>query len=409
MKALTHVHLYDYDRFLPDAYILFDSRIHQVGPMTEFSPGEAEIIDGEGRWILPGLINFHTHIYSMLFRGLDLGAHPATFQDILDMVWWRFDRHLDLEALTHSAALYSDESLLFGVTALIDHHASGTITGSLDAIRQGLKIPALLCFETSDRFDIDASLGENTDRYLGLHASLSLSDATLDRASKIVKPIHIHVAESLEDETDAWSRYDRSVVQRLKKHGLLREDSILAHCVNIDAAEARLIGESGAYISIQPTSNLNNAVGLFPYHLFREHGIPLLVGTDGLGADIGRAWQNLYYVGKQSLSQPDGINLGEVLHHLRLSYDYFSRMSGRPVGRLEKGYSADFAAFDYTPPTPVHDRNIFGHVFYGLFGRFRPESVYVEGQRKVASYRLTAPTPPDHGLVHSLWNRILGE
>lgn len=408
MKALIHVKIYDYHEYIPDGFIVFNEEVQKIGVMEEFEDTGFEIIDGQGKMLLPGLINFHTHIYSMLIRGYDIGAKPITFQDVLDQIWWKFDHHLNLDDLRLSAALYSDECLQNGVTAVIDHNASGLIQGSLEALESGLKIPSLLCFETSDRFDVDQCLEENSRKYLGLHASLSLSDETLSKAKAHIQPIHIHVAESLEDETDSWSQYDRSVVKRLKQHGLLRKDSILAHCVNIDSEEARLIGEYECKIALNPTSNMNNAVGTFPYSLFREHDIQLLVGTDGLGSNIARAWQNLFYVGKQSLGEPDGISLGEILNLIKNSYEYFTRMSTRKVGRITPGYASDFVLLEYINPTPMNSDNIFGHTFYGLFSHFHPESVYVGGTAQVKNYRLLQPANTDIQQVQKLWTRIQG-
>ncbi len=400
--------IYDYHQFIPDGFAIFDEEIQKTGAMKEFMDDDFEIIDGQGKMLLPGLINFHTHIYSMLIRGYDIGAKPVTFQDVLDQIWWKFDRHLNLEDLRLSAALYSDECLLNGVTAVIDHNASGVIQGSLEALEDGLKLPSLLCFETSDRFDINLCLEENSRQYLGLHASLSLSDETLNKAKIQPQPVHIHVAESMEDETDSWSQYDHSVVRRLKQHGLLRKDSILAHCVNVDFEEAKLIGENQCLIALNPSSNMNNAVGTFPYSLFKDNNIQLLVGTDGLGSNIARAWQNLFYVGKQSMGQPDGISLGDILDLIQNSYEYFTRMSGRKVGRIHPGYASDFVLMEYINPTPMNSDNIFGHTFYGLFSQFHPESVYIGGTAQVENYRLTQPVNTDIQQVQKLWTRIEG-
>ena len=43
-----------------------------------------------------------------------------------------------------------------------------------------------------------------------------------------------------------------------------------------------------------------------------------------------------------------------------------SAVFGRSMGRVEPGYRADLAIYDYHPRTEVHSDNVFGHVFFGL-------------------------------------------
>lgn len=413
MKALINVKIYDYNNYIENAYVLFNEKIQETGSMDNFKPN-VETIDGKGRLVLPGLINFHTHIYSMLIRGFNIGANPVTFQDILDQVWWKFDSYLTREDLEASAYYYGVECLQNGVTALIDHNASGEIPGSLNALKKGLSSPleikSLLCFETSDRFDVDACISENTEKHFGLHASLSLSDQSLKKVADNLnsRPVHVHVAESSEDEIDALNKYNKKVVPRLNDFGILTKDSILAHCVHIDEEEAAIIGENACKIALNPASNMNNAVGTFNYKRFKDHNIQLLVGTDGLGANIASAWQNLYYVGKQSMQDPNGISLDELKETIIASYEYYNRMSGVNLGQIKEGFNADFMLLDYDPPTPMNADNIFGHVFYGIFDNLRPHSVYIDGIAKLENYTLAFEKKNYIKISKKLWKRIEG-
>ncbi len=83
-----------------------------------------------------GLVCGHTHLYSALARGMPAPPHtPTTFTEILELVWWRLDRALDLDLIGWSARLGALEALESGTTALVDHHSSpNAIEGSLDVI-----------------------------------------------------------------------------------------------------------------------------------------------------------------------------------------------------------------------------------------------------------------------------------
>ena len=405
MKTIINAKIYDYDTFIENGYCIFDDKIIEIGQMDDF-PGTGdsdEIIDGKNKLLIPGLINFHTHIYSTLVRGASIPFNPKSFRDILEQLWWKFDSKLDNETAFHSAMVYGLESLRSGVTSLIDHHASGLeILGSLSALKRAivdtLGMRGVFCFETSDRFNVEECLEENLNGLkfnssdakgmFGLHASMSLSAETLEKVQKVLgdTPIHVHVAESKEDEEDSVSKYGISVIERYKKYNLLNPNSILAHCVHINDAEAEIIGKSGAYIALNPTSNMNNAVGTFNINLFKKHQIPLLIGTDGLGTNIAKEWTNLYYVGKAGLKDPVGIGLDEIRKYIVGSYEFFSKLMDVKIGKIQKGYEADLLLVDYHHPTPIDSSNAFGHLFFGLFDNFKPSWVFVKGKTLIRDY-----------------------
>lgn len=403
MKAIINIKIYDYETYIENGYCIYGKEIIDVGDMANFPDFDGEIIDGQGKILLPGLINFHTHIYSTLVRGAAISYQPRTFKDILDQLWWKFDSKLDNTTTYHSAMVYGLESLKNGVTSLIDHHASGIdIMGSLESLKKAivdkLGMRGIFCFETSDRFVITECIDENLAglKYktsdargmFGLHASLSLSTETLLKVSRIIgsAPIHVHVAESIEDEEDSFNNYRMRVVERFEKHNLLNKDSILAHCVHINSKEAQIINEKGAVIALNPTSNMNNAVGTFNIKLFRNNDIQLLIGTDGLGTNIAKEWTYLYYAGKAGIEDAAGIGLDEMKKYISESYDYFGRQMGIKIGKIKEDYVADFVLLPYNNPTKMDSNNAFGHVFYGLFENFRPSDVIVKGETLIKDY-----------------------
>ncbi|MCH4889756.1 amidohydrolase [Acidaminobacter sp. JC074] len=414
MKAIVNVKIYDYQNYIPNGYVIFDRQIISVGPMEDFE-GHYEIYDGKGMLLLPGLINGHTHIYSTLFRGSPLSASPNNFLEILEQIWWKFDKELTLDSIKESAKAYAQESLLCGVTSIIDHHASGVIEDSLMVIHHELEkreMKHLLCFETSDRFDIEACIKENLkyieSNHFGLHASMSLSNESLAKVSAVLgdRPIHIHVAESDLDEELSLSQYDKRVVQRLDDFNLLNKDSILAHCIYIDDQEGQMIKNKNCVVAINPTSNLNNGVGLYNQSLLSRLDIPLLIGTDGLGVNVAKEYQHLFYVGNQSNESNKDVSLDWVKKQVIHSYDYFNKLRNTRIGRISKGYDSDFILVDYHSITPVHTDNIFAHVLFGAFEALRPHTVIVGGKRKVDNYDLIENEVINEDVVKNLWRRL---
>src|SRR3954451_1529937 len=230
-----------------------------------------------------GLVCGHTHLYSALARGMPAPARtPTTFTEILEQVWWRLDRALDLDLTGWSARLGALEALESGTTAIIDHHSSpNAIEGSLDVIADAcaeVGVRVACCYEVTDRNGADgakAGLAEN-ERFLraggrgwvGAHACFTLSDETLDAVCGLAEDlgagVHIHVAEAIDDEA-AGARLD----------GRTADSWLLAHAVHLDRVLPGTVLHN-------PRSNLNNHVGYGRPARFPR----VALGTDGIGADM---------------------------------------------------------------------------------------------------------------------------
>ena len=403
MKAIINADLYDYYSYKPYAYMLFDKEIIEIGDMNDF-PGCDEVIDAKGCLLMPGMIVGHTHVYGLFLRGLVVPFQPESFKELLEQLHWRLDAGLDLAATYHSAKVFGVEHIKYGVTTIIDHHASGTaIRGTLDELKRGIcdetGMRGIFCFETSDRFDIDECITENlefsrnsSDRFagmFGMHASLSLSQETLHRISNVLGklPVHVHVGESLEDEVESVDRYGRRIVERFDEFNLLNENSLLAHCVNIDGNEADIIAQRNCTVAMNVLSNMNTSVGLPSYEIFKERGIPAIIGNDSLGVNLASDYRATLY--SMHLRQKSAWNFGynDLLQCIRNVYDYVGRLLNIKVGRLKPGYVSDMIAVPYQAATPMNDRNIFGHVVDGIYNLFRPRYVWCAGDAKLIDYR----------------------
>jgi cytosine/adenosine deaminase-related metal-dependent hydrolase len=234
----------------------------------------------------PGLVCGHHHLYSALARGMPAPPRPpTTFTEILELVWWRLDRALDLEMIRWSATLGAVEALGCGTTSIVDHHSSpAAIDGSLEVIHDACRevgVRITTCYEVTDRNGADgtkAGLAENEryvrahpdqTNYVGAHACLTLSDATLEAVAGLAADlgvgVHIHVAEGLAD---------RDAGRRLEPYA--EEHWLLAHAVHLDRPLPGTVLHN-------PRSNLNNAVG---YARPDRFGNRVRLGTDGIGADM---------------------------------------------------------------------------------------------------------------------------
>ena len=234
------------------AVAIASDRIAEVGGFTALRRKypKARLIDAHGGLIMPGLINTHMHFYSTFARGMMLSSvPPASFGEILERLWWRLDKVLTLQDVYYSAMVPILDCIKCGVTTVFDHHASPHCAeGSLSRIAEATTaagLRACLCYEVSarDGEEIAAAgirenaafirrCGQDSNPLLrslfGLHASLTLSDRTLERCAAVnpESGYHIHAAEGVEDVEDARSKYGMGVVERLHARGILGEETI---------------------------------------------------------------------------------------------------------------------------------------------------------------------------------------
>ena len=408
MKALINVRIFDYEIYIENGYVVFDELIREIGDMRDFKNKGYQVIDGKGQLLLPNFVCAHSHIYSIFARGLLLPFDPKNFQDILDQMWWKLDSKIDNDITYHSGIAAGSEFLLNGVTTIIDHHASGKeILGSLSYLKKALvntlHLRSILCFETSDRFNIDECIKENisfakrthtphASGLFGMHASMSLSDDSLKRISRKLHdlPIHIHVAESEMDEEDSVKKYNMPIMARLEKYHLLNKDSLIVHGVHISDEELDFVKERGAYMVVNPTSNLNNAVGIPDVKKYIDKGIPVLVGNDGLSSSMATEYLNTLYLTHLKNDSPTALNVRDIQKMINDAYEYVGRRLNINIGKISPDYVADFMLVPYTPFTEMNSSNAFGHIFYGLFPNFKPADVYVDGNRLVKNYQLVS-------------------
>jgi putative selenium metabolism protein SsnA len=315
------------------------------------------------------------------------------FPDILERLWWRLDRALLDIDVKYSALVCLVDAIKHGTTTLIDHHASpNAIDRSLDQIADAVLaagVRAVLCYEVSDRNGATGAqegISENV-RFLstlkerdsnllagsfGLHASLSLSDETLadcvTAASNLDTGFHIHVAEHEADEYDAIYRYDRRVVDRLAEAEILGPKTIIAHAVHIDTVEQNLLRGTGTWVTHQPRSNMNNAVGTADIEGMMRLGIPVCLGNDGFSNNMWAEWKTAYLLHKLAYRDPRRANGMDIVrmavyNNAALANVFWPK---RPSGKLAVGAAADVIFVDYHATTPLTAGNLPWHIIFGF-------------------------------------------
>ncbi|MBN1286241.1 MAG: putative aminohydrolase SsnA [Anaerolineae bacterium] len=376
------------------ALLIEDGRIKALGASAALAAAhpEAEVLDARGQLVMPGNICAHTHFYGAFARGMAIPGAPAQdFPEILQKLWWPLDQALGMEDVKYSALVCLADAVKHGTTTLIDHHASpNALEGSLDVIADAVEqagLRASLCYEVTDRYGpakAKASIAENA-RFLraakgrpmiaasfGLHASLTVGDATLaacvEAAQGLDTGFHIHVAEHQADEYDSIQKSGKRIVHRLHDAGILGPKTILVHCVHVDPWELEVIRDTGTWVTHQPRSNMNNAVGAAPIEAMLAGGVKLGLGNDGFSNNMWAEWKAAYLQHKAMHYDPrrapgDAVAQMAWYNNARLAEMFFP---GARIGALAPGAAADIIFVDYPSTTPLSAGNLPWHVIFGF-------------------------------------------
>jgi putative selenium metabolism protein SsnA len=355
-----------------------------------------KVIDAGGGYVMPGNVCAHNHFYSALARGITSRVRPSPdFVSVLQNLWWRLDRALDESSLYYSGLVGAIEAVRAGTTAVIDHNASPSfIGGSLKVLKSAFEkcgLRGILCYEVTDRNgprDRDAGVEENAEFIagnetglvkgaVGAHAPFTLDDGSLAMLSRAVRKtgrgIHIHVSEDRFDLSFSNHLYGLSPLERLDGHDLLDEMSLVIHGVHLTAREVGLLEGRGSFLVHNPRSNMNNAVG---YCGFLPGLANAAIGTDGIGSDMFEETRIGYFKSRDAGS---GLSPSDFARFLCGGNLILERYFGGRFGRVEPGCAADLVILDYKNPTPLDERNVAGHLVFGL-GSAAVKTVIVGGR-----------------------------
>lgn len=377
--------------------VIIDDKIVEIGDHTEIIkkyPGE-KVVDAMGKLLMPGIICAHTHFYGLFTRGMNIpGPAPKNFLEILKKLWWPLDSSLETEDVKYSALVCLLDAIRHGTTTLFDHHASPLcIEGSLDQIGNAFfetGVRGVVCYETTDRYgnsSMKQAVNENirmihkvneneaskrlVNATFGIHAGFTVSDNTLGLIRDSLPKntgVHIHVAEDKSDEDDSLQKSGMRVIDRLNKFDLLGVNSIIVHGVHLNRNEMITIRDSGSWVTHQPRSNMNNAVGIPDVEKMIKLGIKVCIGNDGFSNAMWDEWRTCYLVHKLKNKNPSSMGGNTTIDlAVRNNSDLVTHFfEDQLIGKIHPGYQADLILVDYKPITEINEYNIPWHILFGF-------------------------------------------
>jgi 5-methylthioadenosine/S-adenosylhomocysteine deaminase len=355
--------------------LIRDGKIEDIGKGLG---GSADVeINGEGKIALPGLINTHTHLSMVLFRGY---ADDMRLQDWLQKKIWPLEARLTGKACYQGALLGSAEMIMSGTTTFIDmyfHLEEVAKAVEESGLRAFLSYGLIDLFDpakakteqekSKQLFEFFRSLGSPRIRFaLGPHAPYTCSAETLvwakDFAEKNELIFHIHLAETRKEQADSQQQHGERVVEYLDKIGALCDRMLGAHCVWLTKSEIGLLAKAGVSVAHCPVSNMKLASGgVAPLPEMFDAGISVGLGTDGAASnnslDMFETMKVCALLHKAHRWDPTVLNAQKVLDLATIEGARALRIQDE-VGSVEVGKKADIIVLDGKMPNlnPVHGK-----------------------------------------------------
>jgi cytosine/adenosine deaminase-related metal-dependent hydrolase len=177
--------------------------------------------------------------------------------------------------------------------------------------------------------------------------NLMSESALLAREYKGVR-LHTHLAENTEDINYMSHKYDMRPGKWTESVGWLDDDVWHAHCVKLNEEDIELFARAGTGVAHCPCSNMRLASGAAPIRAMLDAGVAVGLGVDGSASNDT---SNLVQEARQAMllarvrdEDVKGMTAREALEIATIGG---AQALGRDdIGRLDKGMSADFIAFD---------------------------------------------------------------
>jgi len=359
-------------RLLHDQDVAIEGNlIAAVEPTGAIDTGRArEVIEAGGMVAMPGLINTHSHVAMVIFRGL---AEDVSLEKWFNEYMWPLESNLQEEDVYWGTLLGLVEMIEAGVTSVADHYfymdqaaAAVEKAGTRAALGWavfGNQGQAML--ERTARFveRWQGAAGGRITAWLAPHAPYSCDDeflrATARRARDLNVGIHIHVAETEEQTQASLAKRGMTPIRVLEETGVLERPTILAHAVGATSADIQLLAERPAGVAHAPKTYLKLAMGTAPLVAMRQAGVPVGLATDGaVSNNTLDVWESLRLMAmtqKQAHSSPEVMTIPQVLDIATRSSAQVIGLGDR-IGAIEPGFLADIILVDTSGPhvQPLH-------------------------------------------------------
>lgn len=369
------------------AVAIRENKIVAVGTSAEIAAKyESDtVVDCDQQYIMPGLVNAHTHVPMTLLRGLAddrrldvwlMGYMMPTEREFVNPEFCRV-----------GTGLACAEMIRSGITCFADmyYYESDVAEATAAAGLRGVLGQSILKFPSPDAETFEFSLdyaAQFIEKWRGHplitpaiapHAVYTTTDEILRECAELAKtydvPILIHIAETKLEVENNVEWYGMTVVPWVHSVGLLDAKVLAAHCVHVNSGEMRIMHDHHTTVAHCPTSNLKLASGIAPVTQMLEHDLIVGIGTDGTASnndlDMFEEVRLAAILAKTAANDPTALPARQALY-MATRMGAEALFLGDVTGSLEPGKLADVITVD---ANPVHNVPQFSRDPNGVYSR----------------------------------------
>ena len=362
-----------------------NDRISAIGGNLPQAAAADEVLNAEGRVVIPGLIQAHIHLTQTLFRGL---ADDLELLDWLRLRIWPLEAAHTRDSNAISARLGAAELIRGGTTSIVDmgtvHHTEAIfetvetvgLRGLLGKCMMdyGPDVPAGLLESMEDSLQESEALlrrwhgaaGGRIRYAFAPRFAVSCTNGLMERVCDMARhhgvSVHTHSSENRGETALVEQERGLRNVKYFHKLGMTGPDLILAHCIWLDDEEMRMLADTGTHAVHCPSSNMKLASGMAKVPELLEQGVNVALGCDGPPCnnnfDAFLEMRHAALMQKVRLLSPTALPALRVLEMATING---ARAMGQEdeIGSLEVGKKADLAVLDFhrphTAPTVERD------------------------------------------------------
>ncbi len=366
--------------------LIKDDLIAEISDEIDDSNAD-KIIDAEGKILLPGLINTHTHLSMTLFRGL---ADDLSLDSWLNDHIWPMEANLNGDYCYIGALLGAVELIKSGTTTFSDmyFYMEDVARAVDDAGIRAVLSYGMIDFGDAERRE--AEIKENMALYdacngmadgrikvfFGPHSPYTASEELLVKVRELADEhnigIHIHVSETQKEINDSLDERGIRPFEYLEKIGFLGPDVVAAHCVWLSDEEIEIIKKHGVKVSHNPCSNMKLASGVAPVSKLIDNDICVSIGTDGASSnnnlDLIEELKTASLLQKVSTLDPKVLTSDEAIEMATIKGAEALGL-GDEIGSIEVGKKADIILIDTNSANMVPDSSsLSSNVIYSANG-----------------------------------------
>jgi len=409
MKVFQHVNIVtcdqDFHVYLDGILAIKESQIVYVGQENQEILKQADqIIDYQGAWIMPGLVNCHTHSAMTGLRGV---RDDSNLHEWLEDYIWPAEAEFTPEMTTKAVKEALTEMLQSGTTTFNDMYNPNGV--DIEKIYEAVKASKMRCYFSPTLFSSDVeTTAETIARTRAIieiikdyqdpnfkvmvaphspySCSLDLLEASLELAKEENIPLHIHVAETQEESGIILKRYGKRPLAFLAELGYLDHKAVFAHGVELNEGEIERLADSQVAIAHNPISNLKLASGIAPVVQLQKAGVAVGIATDSVASnnnlDMFEEGRTAALLQKMKNGDASQFPIETALKALTIEGAKVLGMEDE-IGSLEVGKQADFLVIQ--PQGKIHlqpQENMLSHLVYAVKSS-DVNDVYIGGEQFV--------------------------